>query len=562
MDQDPTNSTSGDVSPHVTPLAAADWSSHPEAKQRLHRILGGASSVEDWFHDRYLAGRIGLSGLSMSTGPAIRPLQVLRRGALRRLDVLESGTSDPVSLRQEAQRLGLSERVHFLKGSLSETLTPNAYDVILVGEPLPDPQAQDETLRACEVALRPGGVLWMPASFGPAGPDAPAGLMAMARRLHGIIEPALKTPWDPQASDPVPRLTAADPEVRHGRSESENAMRRVFGVVEMTPTYGSLIAILWPFLNHTALFETPRGRDLVKGLLEMDLAVVNLGRLPHHSGYLVGRKLTSPQRVAKSLGIDPFGSVYRGLQEILGRRAANPATAAYQKRRGSVSERFLEGDGIEIGALHSALPLSPKARVTYVDRLLTEGLRDQYPELSGLKLARVDVVDDGERLLTFKEESLDFIIANHMLEHCENFLGTIRNHLSKLKTGGCLYYAVPDKRYSHDEARPLTPFEHLVRDDQEGPEWSRKAHFLEWANLVEGARNERDAELRAQTLMGMNYSIHFHVWDDRSFEGIVRGAHAYLGATFTTESLSQNESELILVLRKTEPGRGVHRPAA
>src|SRR5512141_1447450 len=107
--------------------------------------------------------------------------------------------------------------------------------------------------------------------------------------------------------------------------------------------------------------------------------------------------------------------------------------------RKRVAAQFLQGQGIEIGALH--WPLETDANVCYVDRLTVQQLREQYPQLADIPLTRVDVVDDGERLDLFPDESLDFIVANHMIEHCENPLGTMRVHLNKLKPGGILYYA-------------------------------------------------------------------------------------------------------------------------
>lgn len=225
-----------------------------------------------------------------------------------------------------------------------------------------------------------------------------------------------------------------------------------------------------------------------------------------------------------------------------------------EARRRNLSRRFLKGRGIEIGALHSPLWVSAEAAVTYVDRIGLGELRQHYPELAAHELCRVDVTDDGERLTTFADGTLDFVIANHMLEHCENPLGTIRNHLSKLRVGGCLYYAVPDKRFTFDAGRPMTDFEHLVRDDLEGPEWSRWSHFVEWSRLVDKAADDAAAEAHARKLLETQYSIHFHVWDEARFADILRGAYDYLGRTFRVEWFEWNEAEVISVLRRAEPG--------
>src|SRR6185503_6541068 len=129
-----------------------------------------------------------------------------------------------------------------------------------------------------------------------------------------------------------------------------------------------------------------------------------------------------------------------------------------------VASAFLRGHGIEIGALHMPLRVPPSARVTYVDRFPLDDLRKHYPELSDQALVDVDVVADGERLEPLGDESQDFVIANHFLEHCQDPIGAVLNMFRVLKPGGILYLGIPDKRYSFDVDRPLTTLEHLLRD--------------------------------------------------------------------------------------------------
>src|SRR4051794_26432184 len=172
--------------------------------------------------------------------------------------------------------------------------------------------------------------------------------------------------------------------------------------------------------------------------------------------------------------------------------------------RREVSEAFLVGEGVELGALHNPLWTSERATVRYVDRMDVPGLRLQYPELNDLDLVEVDIIDDGEKLSSLEDGRLDFIIANHMLEHTENPLGTIRNHLRKIRRGGVLYYAVPDKRFTFDTDRPLTTFEHLVRDDREGAHVSRLDHFVEWGRLVNKVHGPDELERHVKLLLEKN----------------------------------------------------------
>ena len=159
--------------------------------------------------------------------------------------------------------------------------------------------------------------------------------------------------------------------------------------------------------------------------------------------------------------------------------------------RAELAAEFLRGAGVEIGALHQPMPVPGGAGVTYVDRMTVEDLRAHYPELAELPLTRVDVVDDGERLETFEDESVDFMVANHFLEHCEDPIGTIETHLRKLRPGGVLFYAVPDKRYTFDFRRPRTTLAHVIADYENGPDASRRDHYLEWERMVYEPGNAR-----------------------------------------------------------------------
>ena len=218
-----------------------------------------------------------------------------------------------------------------------------------------------------------------------------------------------------------------------------------------------------------------------------------------------------------------------------------------------IASNFLKGNGIEIGALHNPLPIqwiSQIENVRYVDRFDVERLRSHYPELNHLPLVPVDIIDDGETLTKIQDGSLDFIIANHMLEHCQNPLGTLRNHLNKIKDGGIIYLAVPDKRYTFDRDRELTSFAHLVRDDQQGSELSKKQHFIEWVTKVSKIDDEEQIQKELLYLMEIDYSIHFHVWDAQSFREFLSEAILYLNQIFTVEFLIENHNEEIICILK------------
>ena len=214
-----------------------------------------------------------------------------------------------------------------------------------------------------------------------------------------------------------------------------------------------------------------------------------------------------------------------------------------------LADTFLAGDGIEIGALHLPLRVPRSARVRYVDRMPVPELRQHYPELANENLVPVEIIDDGEKLTTFENESQDFIIANHFLEHAQDPIGTIRRLLQVLRPQGTLYIAVPDKRFTFDVGRPPTTLDHLIRDYTEGPEWSCESHFREWVEIVCQIRGDAQAEA-VHDLMEKNYSIHFHVWTAATLLEFLVALPTTFGFRFAIEAAVRNGSETICVLRR------------
>jgi predicted SAM-dependent methyltransferase len=213
-----------------------------------------------------------------------------------------------------------------------------------------------------------------------------------------------------------------------------------------------------------------------------------------------------------------------------------------------VANTFISGHGIEIGALHMPLKVPRAAKVKYVDRLSVEALRKHYPELNDKDLVHVDIIADGERLESISDSTQDFVIANHFIEHCQDPIGAALNMFRVLKPGGVLYLAIPDKRNSFDVDRPVTTLDHLIRDHQQGPSWSRRQHFEEWTRLVNKVKDEQEAEQEIEQNMAIDYSIHYHVWTQAEMLEFVVELRKM--ASFEVELCLKNGPEVIFILRK------------
>jgi predicted SAM-dependent methyltransferase len=231
--------------------------------------------------------------------------------------------------------------------------------------------------------------------------------------------------------------------------------------------------------------------------------------------------------------------------------------------REDLARRYLTGDGIEVGALTLPLRVPPGVRVRHVDRMSTADLvRVEGPSLraAGLDPAlipEIDVVDDAERLAKFADRSVDFVIANHVLEHTEDPIGSLENLLRVIRPGGVLFLTLPDPRYTFDSDRSRTTVEHLLRDHAEGPEGSRRQHYEEWARAIERLPEERIPE-RVEEFARARARHHFHVWELEDFLGLLRAAELPCALVHAQAYLK----EFAVILRRTAPVQAGAKPPA
>ena len=198
--------------------------------------------------------------------------------------------------------------------------------------------------------------------------------------------------------------------------------------------------------------------------------------------------------------------------------------------------RRLTGHGIEIGAFQAPQFL-PDGDVTYVDVLSREEALRFYPEVPEcVPAVRPDILARADDLEPLADDSQDFVIASHVLEHTEDAVGTLRDWHRVLKPGGLLYLCLPDMRHTFDASRERTRLEHLIRDHvaRGTAELERRnqAHYLEWAEKVSGLHDARQAALWAELLASARYPIHFHCWVPEDIIALVKWLETEQGLRF------------------------------
>ena len=243
------------------------------------------------------------------------------------------------------------------------------------------------------------------------------------------------------------------------------------------------------------------------------------------------------------------------LQSIAGLASEN-ARRSVPHNRLMLAARYLRGNGIEIGGLGRTLPVPPAANVKYLDRYDQDGLYKNFPEMARKKIVVPDIVDDGETLSKVPANSLDFLIANHVVEHFQDPIEFFHNAMRVLRAGGVLFMALPEKTKTFDRDRPVTSFAHLVADHERGPEISRLEHYREYVRLADnhngkqGWRTDAEYESLVSKLMAEDYSIHFHVWDTLAMLDMLLRLHAQYGLPIVPKTHLVSGDEVVFIIEK------------
>jgi SAM-dependent methyltransferase len=229
--------------------------------------------------------------------------------------------------------------------------------------------------------------------------------------------------------------------------------------------------------------------------------------------------------------------------------SVQPEAFRFLADRAAIAARFLRGRGVEVGAFDLPTDPPPASEMLYCDRARVASLAKHHDEGASRALIAPDFVCEGETLAAIAPGSMNFVIANHVIEHFEDPIGFLEGVSAALRPGGRAMIVAPDKRFTFDERRPITGFAHLLEDHAQGPRGSRLAHLREFARLVHNVPEERLASAVAQ-LDRSDWAIHFHVWDFEAFRAFIADAIRAFSLPLALIHAESRNEESIVVLEK------------
>jgi SAM-dependent methyltransferase len=131
---------------------------------------------------------------------------------------------------------------------------------------------------------------------------------------------------------------------------------------------------------------------------------------------------------------------------------------------------------------------------------------------------------EASNLDAILSEKYDFLVASHCLEHCANTLKTVKEWLRVVKKGGVILIILPDKRYTFDQNRPVTTFEHLLDDlesDVDETDLTHLEEILESHDLNRDLAAGTKEQFKKRSLANHeNRCLHHHIFDFKLLQNV------------------------------------------
>lgn len=216
--------------------------------------------------------------------------------------------------------------------------------------------------------------------------------------------------------------------------------------------------------------------------------------------------------------------------------------------RESLSKKYvgLNELGLEIAPFHNPWS-APGNQVINLDVLTNTQLRKLFPEMSHKPLADVHILDNANYLKCIPDESMDFVLSSHSLEHMENVGIALYHWMRVLKKGKPLLMAVPLKDNPIDKDRSSCNSMHIAFEYLYPNQYDLADHYREYYKIVNKlSGKELDKSVERSVLDKTN--IHFHCWDEKDLKSTFEVMQPYIN--YELVEFTPQGHECFVVLRK------------
>lgn len=144
-------------------------------------------------------------------------------------------------------------------------------------------------------------------------------------------------------------------------------------------------------------------------------------------------------------------------------------------KESKLAHKYLDGlAGVEIGgSAHNPFNIPGCKNVDFTDDPNTR-FKKMEIESCG-KYLPVDIVAFGDNL-PFDDNSLDYVVSSHVIEHFKNPLKALREWYRVIKVNGYIFIICPHKMRTTDINKPRTTLRELIKRDEEGIDLSEDIH--------------------------------------------------------------------------------------
>ena len=195
--------------------------------------------------------------------------------------------------------------------------------------------------------------------------------------------------------------------------------------------------------------------------------------------------------------------------------------SAFHHARALFTNNFIYGKGIEFGPGDMPMPLPPYAEVEYADAFdrnehCNSMMKGQFPTIT--------YKTSYEEMKGIDDNSQNFIVSSHVIEHTINPIKALENTYNKLTKGGVCFMAIPHYKFTFDSKRQPTNIKHLISDYLKYDVSRDFEHYLDFDLNVNNSRTPLDEYCEIKNMFINNpdkFNLHYHVFCEENFQEMV-----------------------------------------